>query len=88
MIAIDLYSVVLCEISGHAFVNGMIYVLRGTEQNGESWSIARLDPRGQKPKVTDMANVPFACRSLTFDGTNFWSNHRAANEIISFALPL
>jgi hypothetical protein len=76
------------EISGHAFVNGMIYVLRGTEQNGESWSIARLDPRGQKPKVTDMANVPFACRSLTFDGTNFWSNHRAANEIISFALPL
>jgi hypothetical protein len=76
------------EISGHAFVNGMIYVLRGTEQNGESWSIARLDPRGQKPEVTDIANVPFACRSLTFDGTNFWSNHRAANEIISFALPL
>ena len=76
------------EISGHAFVDGMIYVLRGTEQNGESWTIARLDPREQKPKVTDMANVPFACRSLTFDGTNFWSNHRAANEIVSFALPL
>jgi hypothetical protein len=76
------------EISGHAFVNGMIYVLRGTEQNGESWTLARLDPREGKPKVTDMANVPFACRSLTFDGTNFWSNHRAANEIVSFALPL
>ena len=76
------------EISGHAFVNGMIYVLRGTEQNGESWTIARLDPREEKPKVTDIANVPFACRSLTFDGTNFWSNHRAANEIVSFALPL
>jgi hypothetical protein len=76
------------EISGHAFVNGMIYVLRGTEQNGESWTIARLDPREENPKVTDIANVPFACRSLTFDGTNFWSNHRAANEIVSFALPL
>jgi hypothetical protein len=76
------------EISGHAFVNGMIYVLRGTEQNGESWSIARLDPREEKPKGTDIANVPFACRSLTFDGTNFWSNHRSANEIVSFALPL
>ena len=76
------------EVSGHAFVNGMIYVLRGTEQYGESWTIARLDPREEKPKVTDIANVPFACRSLTFDGTNFWSNHRAANEIISFALPL
>jgi hypothetical protein len=76
------------EISGHAFVNGMIYVLRGTEQNGESWTIARLDPREENPKVTDIANVPFACRSLTFDGTNFWSNHRAANEIVSFAFPL
>jgi hypothetical protein len=26
------------EVSGHAFVGGMIYVLRGTEQNGESWT--------------------------------------------------
>jgi hypothetical protein len=75
------------EVSGHAFVDGMICVLRGTEQNGESWTIARLDPRQEKPEVKDVAIVPFACRSLTFDGTNFWSNHRAANEIVSFALP-
>ena len=76
------------EVSGHAFVGGMVYVLRGTEQDGESWTIARLDPREEKPEVKDIAVVPFACRSLTFDGTNFWSNHRAANEIVSFALPL
>ena len=75
------------EVSGHTFVDGMIYVLRGTEQNGESWTIARLDPREEKPEITDIALVPFACRSLTFDGTNFWSNHRAANEIVSFAIP-
>jgi hypothetical protein len=76
------------EVSGHAFVDGMVYVLRGTEQNGESWSIARLNPREEKPEVKDIAIVPFACRSLTFDGASFWSNHRAANEIVSFALPL
>jgi hypothetical protein len=76
------------EVSGHAFVDGMIYVLRGTEQNGESWTIARLNPREEKPEVKDIATVPFACRSLTLDDTNFWSNHRAANEIVSFALPL
>jgi hypothetical protein len=75
------------EISGHTFVDGVIYVLRGTEQNGESWTIARFNPQEEKPEVTDIALVPFACRSLTFDGTNFWSNHRAANEIVSFALP-
>lgn len=76
------------EVSGHAFVDGMIYALRGTEQNGESWTIARLNSRDENPDVKDIAVVPFACRSLTFDGRNFWSNHRAANEIVSFALPL
>jgi hypothetical protein len=75
------------EVSGHAFVKGLIYVLRGTEQNGESWTIARLDPREEKPKVTDIAIIPFACRSLTFDGELFWSNYRAKDTIISFALP-
>jgi len=75
------------EISGHAFVDGMIYVLRGTEQNGESWTIARLDPREEKPEVKDIAVVPFACRSLTFDRERFWSNYRAKDTIISFVLP-
>ncbi len=75
------------EICGHAFVDGSIYVLRGKEQPNEDWRIARLDPRPETPEVQDIAVVPFACRSLTFDGTNFWANHRAANEIESFALP-
>jgi outer membrane protein assembly factor BamB len=75
------------EVSGHAYVNGKIYVLRGTEQNGEKWRIAQFDPTEDRPVVTDVARIPFACRSLTFDGTNFWSNHRAANTIISFTLP-
>jgi hypothetical protein len=74
------------EICGHAFLDGLIYVLRGTEQPNEDWSIARLDPREETPEVKDLARVPFACRSLTFDGANFWTNHRAANEIVSFAL--
>lgn len=75
------------EICGHVFVNGMIYVLRGVEKPNEDWRIARLDPREETPAIKDLAKVPFASRSLTFDGTNFWSNHRAANETISFTLP-
>ena len=75
------------EVSGHTFIDGMIYVLRGTEQNGESWTIARLDPQAEKPQVKDIAVIPFACRSLTFDGEFFWSNYRAKNTIISFAVP-
>jgi hypothetical protein len=75
------------EICGHVFVDGMIYVLRGTEQPNEDWRIARLEPQQETPEVQDIAVVPFACRSLTFDGEHFWSNHRAADEIVSFALP-
>ena len=76
------------DICGHVFVDGLIYVLRGVEKPNEDWRIARLDPRQETPDVQDLARVPFAARSLTFDGTNFWSNHRAANEIVSFALPV
>jgi outer membrane protein assembly factor BamB len=75
------------EICGHAFVDGWIYALRGHEQPDEDWRIARLDPREETPKVKDIAVVPFACRSLTFDGELFWTNYRAKDTIISFALP-
>jgi hypothetical protein len=75
------------EICGHTFVDGMIYVLRGVEKPNEDWRIARLDPQQDKPEVEDLAIVPFASRSLTYDGKFFWSNYRAANEIIAFSLP-
>jgi len=97
------------EICGHVFANGVLYVLRGTENvprpeyaagpptpekfksdaktGEEQWWIARVDLRHDQPEVVDVAKVPFAARSLTFDGTDFWSNHRAANEIVCFSLP-
>lgn len=75
------------EVSGHTFLEGSIYVLRGTEQGDESWRIARFNVAKSSAEVEDLAKVPFACRSLTFDGTCFWANHRAANEIVGFVLP-
>ncbi len=74
------------EICGHTFADGVLYVLRGVEKPDEDWRIARLDPREVTPRIEDVAKIPFASRSLTFDGTRFWSNHRAANEIVSFVL--
>jgi hypothetical protein len=80
------------EICGHTFVDGLIYVLRGRENKdvpnqAEEWRIARLDPRKKSPAVEDLATIPFAARSLAFDGERFWSNHRAANETVAFAVP-
>ena len=59
----------------------------GVKPGEEQWWIARLDPRGKNPEIVDIAKIPFAARSLTFDGENFWSNHRAANETVCFSLP-
>ena len=80
------------ETCGHTFVDGTLYVIRGQENKdvpnkSEEWRIARLDPRHDKPNVEDLATIPFAARSLAFDGERFWSNHRAANETVSFAIP-
>ena len=82
---------VSAEICGHTFVDGTLYVIRGRENKDvpgkpEEWRLARLDPR-DATRVEDVATIPFASRSLTFDGEHFWSNHRAANEIIAFSLP-
>lgn len=75
------------EISGHVFVDGTIYVLRGTEQNGGDWRLAKLDPRETTPKVEELARVPFQCRSLAYDGKHLWTNHREADQIVCFELP-
>ncbi len=75
------------EICGHVIIGDFLYVLRGTEQNGESWHVARCDLREETPRIEELACVPFACRSLTFDGERFWTNHRAANQTVAFALP-
>ncbi len=79
------------EICGHTFADGVLHVLRGRENadirgKPEEWRIARVDLHEQSPAIEDLATIPFASRSLAFDGRKFWSNHRAANEIVSFTV--
>jgi len=79
------------ETCGHTFSDGKLYVLRGRENKdvpgkAEEWRIARVDHRESASPVEDVATVPFASRSLAFDGKRFWSNHRAANETVSFTI--
>jgi hypothetical protein len=80
------------EVCGHTFVDGTLYVIRGRENKdmpgkSEEWRIARRDPSAGA-RIEDVAAIPFASRSLTFDGDHFWSNHRAANKTICFTLPI
>jgi hypothetical protein len=75
------------EISGHVYVDGSIYVLRGTEQNGGDWRLVRFDLSESTPVIHELARVPFQCRSLAFDGEHLWTNHREADRIVCFAMP-
>jgi hypothetical protein len=80
------------EICGHTFANNTMFVLRGHENKdqpakSEEWVIAKVDPQKEPPHVDDIAAVPFAARSLTFDGDLFWSSYREKDTIISFAVP-
>ncbi len=80
------------EICGHTFARGELYVVRGQENKNvpgkdEEWRLARVELRNGETQVEDLAAVPFASRSLAFDGAKFWSNHRVANETVSFTLP-
>ena len=75
------------EISGHAFVNEVLYVLRGTEQNGGDWRLAQVDRHDPTPKIEELARVPFQCRSLAFDGEQFWTNFRDGDRIVRFDAP-
>jgi hypothetical protein len=80
------------EICGHTFANKTLYVLRGKENKdvpdkSEEWCLARVEVSQGRARVEDLARIPFASRSLTFDDNQFWSNHRAANQTVSFMLP-
>ena len=38
-------------------------------------------------QVVELAALPFVARSLSFDGTRFWTHDRDARKIVAFARP-
>jgi hypothetical protein len=75
------------QIVGHAVVGGRFYVITADDEHDEAYYLTRVDARGRMPLIEDIARVPFAARSLAFDGERFWTSHREADEIVAFARP-
>lgn len=72
-------------ICGQVIVDRLVYlVTTDAEETTEYW-LTRVDPRPAKPKIDDIARIPFAARALAFDDTCFWTNHREQNQIVSFS---
>jgi hypothetical protein len=74
-------------ICGQVYVDGCFYLATTDDAKPTDYWLTRVDPRPSQPKIDDLARIPFAARALAFDGTNFWTNHREQNEIVSFARP-
>lgn len=74
------------QIVGHCFARGAFYLATTTNEESErDYFIERLDPKTGEAQT--LGRLGFSARGLSFDGANFWTNHRDANQIVCFALP-
>ncbi len=74
-------------ICGQVYVDGLIYLVTTDDEATTDYWLTRLDPHEAAPKAEDLVRIPFAARALTWDGNRFWTNHREANQIVSFSRP-
>jgi len=74
-------------ICGQVFVDGFIFLVTNDVEESTDYWLTRVDPRLATPEIDDLVRIPFAARALAFDGTQFWTNHREQNQIVSFARP-
>jgi hypothetical protein len=71
------------QVVGHCFARGVFYLATTTDEESNDYFIERLDPATGECAM--LARLGFSARGLAFDGTNFWTNHREQNEIVTFA---
>ncbi len=75
------------DICGHTLVDGVFYLVTTDDEETNDYWLTRVDPRPATPKIDDLVRIPFPARALAFDGRHFWTNHRAANQMVSFVRP-
>lgn len=75
------------EICGQAIVDDKFYLVTTDDEDSGDYFLTCVTPRASGPKVEVLAELGFSARGLAFDGDRFWSNHREANEIVSFTIP-
>ncbi len=74
------------QICGMVIVNGRFFLMTTADRDEpDDYRVVRLDARKASPETLELARVPFAARSLSWDGTKFWTNSRNTNEIVAFA---
>jgi len=72
-------------VCGLVITNGCFYCVTTDDEEAGVYFLTKIDARGGA--TSDLGQIPFAARSLAFDGTHFWTNHRDANQIVAFEAP-
>jgi hypothetical protein len=75
------------QICGQVVVDGRFYLVTTEDENEGDYWLTRVDARGTTVRSDDLVRIPFPARALAFDGERFWTNHRAADQIVAFARP-
>jgi hypothetical protein len=70
---------------GMTIVDGKFYLVT-TDEEFENVQLQKVDARGETPRITTLASIPFDARGLAFDGSRFWTAHRDNNEIVAFTV--
>jgi hypothetical protein len=74
------------DIVGHCFARGAFWLATTTDETSPTeFFLERCDPASGHCAV--VARIGFSARALAFDGERFWTNHRDADQIVSFELP-
>jgi len=71
------------QICGQCYVDGNFYLVTTEDEESGEYFLTRVSANGEY-RSEDLARIPFAARSLAFDGSRFWTNHREANQIVAF----
>ncbi len=74
------------QICGQCYVDGSFYLLTTDDEETNDYFLTKVTPAGGTAVSEDLARVPFPGRGLAYDGTRFWTNHRANNEIVALEL--
>ncbi len=75
-------------ICGQVIVAGRFYLVTTDDEAGNEYFLTRVDARDGTPDVADLARIGFPARALAYDGERFWTNHRAADQIVAFRAEL
>ncbi|HZY97291.1 MAG TPA: hypothetical protein VFE35_09325 [Candidatus Cybelea sp.] len=71
------------QICGQCYVGGSFYLVTTDDEETGEYFLTKVAANGAT-KSEDLACIPFAARALAYDGSQFWTNHREANQIVAF----